>query len=163
MRTYSAAITRCVNQRSACARQAAGSRVPIVCAAATISSSVPQTAPTAGVRISGRAPRLVPSTGVPENSASIVGRPNGSSHWAGIQRQRARASSTALRFPPTSRDDQPFARALRRIHGPVITAVAVQFAQKEIPLLFATPKDVLGGIQSVVNERLAAVAFGVVA
>ncbi len=39
----------------------------------------------------------------------------------------------------------------------------MQFAQEEIPLLFASAKDVLGGIESVVNERFATVAFGVVA
>ncbi len=88
--------------RSACARHAAGSRVWIVSAAAIISSIDSHTAPTSGVISSGSAPRRVPSTGVPEKNASIVTKPNGSSHSAGFQRQRARASNAALVGPSTS-------------------------------------------------------------
>src|SRR2546422_4389044 len=57
---------------------------------------VSHSAPTSGVMSSGRAPRRVPSTGVPEKNASIVTSPNGSSHAAGFHRHRARASSAAL-------------------------------------------------------------------
>src|SRR5438034_6288454 len=62
-----------------------------------ISSIVSHNAPTAGVTNSGSAPRRVPNTGVPESRASTLTRPNGSSHWAGFHRQRARASRAALR------------------------------------------------------------------
>src|SRR6266705_962613 len=148
IRTYSDAISRWVNHRSACARHARGSRVPIFSAAAIISSSVAQIAPTSGVRISGKAPRFVTSTGVPENNASIVGNPNGSSHCAGIQRQRARASRTALRLPPTS---------------PTYLMTPVKLAEEEIPLLLARAKDEIRRIESVVHERLAAVASRVIA
>src|SRR5216117_622864 len=102
MRTYASAITRWVKCRSARSRHARGSSVVTFSPAVISSSSVSRSTPTAGVTISGRAPRRVPTTGVPENSASIVGSPNGSSHCAGIHRQRARARSTALRFPSTS-------------------------------------------------------------
>ena len=67
-----------------------------------ISSIVSHRAPTAGVTSSGSAPRRVPSTGVPESSASTLTSPNGSSHCAGFHRQRARASSAALVVPSTS-------------------------------------------------------------
>src|SRR5256886_7065974 len=92
IRRYSSAITMWVKNRSACARQAAGSRVWICSAAAMISSIVSHSAPTSDEISSGSAPRRVPSTGVPESSASTVTRPNGSSHCAGFHRQRARAS-----------------------------------------------------------------------
>jgi hypothetical protein len=74
----------------------------ICSAAAIISSTVSQSAPTSGVISSGSAPRWVPSTGVPDRNASIVTRPNGSSHAAGFHRHRARASSAALVAPSTS-------------------------------------------------------------
>src|SRR3989454_5925866 len=64
-----------------------------------MSSNVSHSAPTSGVISSGSAPRRVPSTGVPESRASIVTRPNGSSHSAGVQRQRGPGGSAALGAP----------------------------------------------------------------
>src|SRR5438309_904188 len=100
--TYPSACVTWVNQRSACARHACGSRVSMVREASISSSSVSPSAPTSSVSTSGSAPRRVATTGVPENRASMVVRPNGSSHSAGIHRQRAPASSSAFSLPSTS-------------------------------------------------------------
>src|SRR5436309_528664 len=65
--TYPSACVTWVNQRSACARHACGARVSMVREASISSSSVSPSAPTSSVSTSGSAPRLVATTGVPEN------------------------------------------------------------------------------------------------
>src|SRR5439155_26962274 len=65
--------------------------------------------------------------------------------------------------PPAARNDELPAGALRGFHGPLIAPVAVQLAEKQIPLLLAAAKDVLGGVESVVDEDRTAVALGVIA
>src|SRR5258705_7656157 len=52
---------------------------------------------------------------------------------------------------------------MRGVHGPLIAAIPVQFAEEQVPLLFAVAEDVFGGVEPVVDEGRAAVAFGVIA
>ena len=65
--------------------------------------------------------------------------------------------------PPAAGDDQPAAGAFRRFDRPVVAAIAVQLAEKEIPLLLARPEDEVRGIEPVVHEGVAAVAPGMIA
>src|SRR5438105_8367033 len=65
--------------------------------------------------------------------------------------------------PPATRDDQSSAGSLRRFDRPVIAAIAVQLAEEQVPLLLAVAEDVFLGVESIVDERIAAVAPGVVA
>src|SRR5207247_4023598 len=41
--------------------------------------------------------------------------------------------------------------------------IPVQLAEEQVPLLFAAAEDVFGGVEPVVDEGRAAVAFGVIA
>src|SRR5439155_16018304 len=66
-------------------------------------------------------------------------------------------------WPPAAGDDQASPRALRGVDRPLVTTVAVQFPEKQVPLLFAAAEDVFGGVEPVVHEDRAAVSFGVVA
>src|SRR5258705_13303358 len=52
---------------------------------------------------------------------------------------------------------------MRGVHGPLIAAIPVQFAEEQVPLLLAVAEDVFGGVEPVVDEGRAAVAFGVIA
>ena len=71
-------------------------------AAATISTGSSQMTPVIpSSMISGTDPRAFASTGTPLSIASIITRPNGSSHWMGKTTARARAISAALRAPAT--------------------------------------------------------------
>src|SRR5207237_10172141 len=65
--------------------------------------------------------------------------------------------------PPATCDDQSAAGPLRRFDRPVIAAIAVQPSEEQVPLLFAMAEDVFLGVESVVDERIAAVPPGVIA
>src|ERR1051326_5964662 len=91
---------------------------------ASMSSNVSPTAPPSAPMISANAPRGVAITGVPLAIASTTFRPNGSSHCAGIQSQRA----------PAAGHHQAKLAELRRADGDAPAFGGVQSRDKEIEI-----------------------------